>query len=530
MRRLVLLAVALLLGAGEASAVELQVRTSAGGVYDSNVGNNTTDENEEYDFSLEGSVELMLRSDPRSTDLTWEVSYRPRYEKFIRFSEFDDLEHLVRGRFEYALTDATKFDGRVRFRQTDRSSRRLPEDDTSPDPGDPETSNGSDRVDRVELNLGMSHLLTPRWTLSGNASYDLARYQRSNRSDYDAAGGVLSLSYALTRRQSLGGGLAYTHQALSDTQNRPGQTTNYGTAFLSWQYRITPLWRTNLRVGPAYIRSDDNEQPDTFYGSNLFYTRDGGLVKLDTCPNLGGGDLSSLGFDTRFGSDQCERLEDAGGLPNPDSELQLTNPQSFDRKGESLTAFAVASIGRTGEKSNFSLDFRRTQGENYGGRTSQIQNILGSSFLWQPTQRWTILARATWSLRTSATDTSQVVPVLVPAGQAGIVGVPANAAVLAVPNPNLNMGNGLPSTGFSSTTGFTGEARAIDSNADQGVDITTYTVNLRLTRSFSRRLEGFTAFRFRFQDNQGDFLGVGRKQKDIEVGLGVRYLFDAIQF
>jgi predicted porin len=419
MRRLAWLGAFVLLAPGLVRGVELETDVATGMFWNSNISNASNDENEEDDFNLDAAVRVGFRSDPRSQNLTWAVSYRPVYEKFIEHSDFDNLSHLVDGTIGYQLGPATTASLRGRFRQTDRTSRRLPGEDET-DPGDPETTDGKQRVDRLETTMALSHRVTPRWTFSSNVNYDLTEYERKNRSDFWSIGGFGEMSYAVSRRHSLGGGVSLAHQDLQESTTNvtvlrppplpparvpvesPGQTTNFGTLFAAWTYVVNPLWRVNLRAGPTYIKTDV----------------DGG------------------------GSDS------------------------------SFTGFALAGLSRQGEKSTLNLDVRRSQAENFGGRTSRIQTTVAGAFSWRPTQKWSTLFQATWSLRENAT------------------------------------------------------------NAEDGADekeTDTYTVRVRATRKFTRNLSAFVIGAYHTQNTDGGS-GTESDVDNIQAGIGLRYEFNPIQF
>ena len=89
--------------AGVAKAVDLDLSMTTTVAYDDNVFR--TDKDTKDDASFRFGPTIRIRDE--TSDLSYNVSYNPVYEKFVTWTDADDLSHFVHGALEYQLSDQT---------------------------------------------------------------------------------------------------------------------------------------------------------------------------------------------------------------------------------------------------------------------------------------------------------------------------------------------------------------------------------------------------------------------------------------
>jgi hypothetical protein len=504
-------------------AARLNSQLRVGGGWDNNV-NNTERQEESDTFGLLGG-RFTLESE-QNVPFTWSLAYEGLYQLYQQESRLDRYWQTFRGEFERPLGPATRISGVATLRQTyDTGSGQFSTGASSQGT----VTRGNDRIDRAELTLGLDHQLGLRWSGALNANYRAIRYNARFRADFEAIGGTAALSYALSQRLRLGGGLSLTQQSIDSTSLSPSQTTDFANAFLSWSYVISPLWNLQSRMGPTWIRAEDSEDPplivrniDPTTGASLGFplvpliSVNRQLSVIDARP---GGGCPSAGAGGRvLVTPECNTI----GLQfipvsvgRVDS-LVLPNPFEFDTGNDSLTTFANISLVRRGESSTWSTTLSRSDGGNLGGRTSTIVTTLASSFDWKPAERWRLAFSGHYFNRESATDTQQVLGVFVPLD-------PTNPPVGI--DPRFPEGTAVRALG---PLGQAGERRVVE--ADNAVDIDTWVLRFQATREITRQLNGRLLVVYRDQNDKSAFTTTANSFEDLTVTVSLTYTFDSIAF
>jgi hypothetical protein len=256
---------AVALAANAAQAAELRSSLTGSAQHSSNARStgDASDGSGDSDVRLDGSARLELLSDP-DRRFTWRLGYSPTYERFVDLQDLDNWRHRAVAGFTYGLGRATTLGGNASFSRSIRTNLDEELGDEAPPP-EPSLEETDDEIDRGSLGLSLSHSFGPRWSGSTGLSYAFTDYGRSDRSDFEAASANAGLSYAMTSRQSLGGGLSLSRQVVkqADLQTADGdvstgaeQETRFASLFGSWIYRLSPLWRLDMRAGPTLIDSD----------------------------------------------------------------------------------------------------------------------------------------------------------------------------------------------------------------------------------------------------------------------------------
>jgi len=462
------------------------------------------------DVRLDGQAQLDLSSDPDQR-LRWRLGYRPTYERFLDLQELDNWRHRATAGFTYGLTRKTTLGGNASFTRTTRTT--LEDLDVEPPDPEPTLVETDEQVDRGSLGLSLSHSFGPRWSGSGSAGYSFTDYAQADRSDFEAATASASLSYTMTARQSLGGGLSLSRQIVkeADLQTASGeistqaeQETRFASLFGSWNYRLSPLWRLDLQAGPTLI---DTDLQDT---APLLVPRVPSLAfEIPTDPPT----VVQFPFDSaKCSTAPCEQTDILqtplpAGFQNPEVEPDTSE---FLGQQTSNTVFANFGIVRDGEETRFRLAYSRSAGENFGGRVSTISDVLSSTWSWRPDADWSVESRASYSRQQQASTTPvfEGFPLVANAGT--VPGIPDDAAIIDV----------APD----------GSARVLTGEADDAFGWESWGVFLRVTRRITRHFSGSVRLRYVDQKNNGLESGVVEDLDNFEIGLGVSYSFDPIRF
>jgi hypothetical protein len=505
-----LVAVALAARSSHAAELRSDVETSAKWNSNAPGAGEGSDEGERSDVLLGFGSRFNLTSDPDR--FSWRLGYAPLYERFIDLSELDNWRHRGWGSFRYGLTRATQLGGAADF---SRSTRTNPDaiDEVAP-PTEPTLEETDEEIDRASMDLTLSHTFGPRWTGNAAAGYSFTNYAREDRSDFEGANASAGLNYAMSARQSLGGGVSVSRQVVKqadvevagqDFSTDSEQETRFASLFGSWAYQLTPLWRLNLRAGPTLI---DAELQDT---APVPISRVP-IFSVQTAPGV-----VRLPLDAR----RCDTLPcpvDPNGFPpvllfplpadfqNPEVVVDTGDLVS---QGNSTTIFANFGIVRSGERSQFTLNYSRSAGENFGGRTSTVSDVLSSRLSWQPDADWRFDFRASYSKQQQATSAEVIEGLRVVRNAGTVPGLPPNAAILEL--------------------GPDGTARVVTREVDDAFDVDSWTLSVRATRRLTRRLSGFLGVRYLDQTNNGFRRSVVDDLDQFEAGFGLTYAFDPLR-
>jgi hypothetical protein len=500
--------VAVAFTASASDAAELRSSVDASARYNTNAPSSREGE-ESSDVHLDGRLRLDLLSDP-GRRLNWRLGYAPGYERFLDLQELDNWRHRATGAVSYALTQRTSLAAQADFSRSTRTNVEGDPDAAFPDP-QPALEETDEEIDTGSLDLSLSHTFGPRWAGSTSASYAFTDYSREDRSDFEAATASTNLSYAMTARQSVGGGVSFSRQvvkeadletAIGDVSTRAEQVTRFASLFGNWNYELSPLWRLDLQAGPTFIDSDiagDDAPP----------------LPVTRVPSVGGIPLDAdVCTVVRFGVDELAVNDLCVLLPTPlppgfvSPTTTLRSDDLLDQ-GTSTTLFANFGVARSGERTRFSLRYSRSAGENFGGRTSTISDVLTSSWSWRPDLDWSFDLGASYSKRQQATSASvfQGFPLL--ANNGSVPGIPDDVAIVGV-RPD-------------------GSARVLTSEVDDAFDVESWVVSLRASRRITRRFSGFVKVRYLDQVNNGAEGSVVQDLDGFEFGLGIDYAFDPIR-
>lgn len=527
----VLVAVSIALTASRAVAVQLELGWDTRVVWDSNPLRSSNDE--EPDFSFYGGPNFTAQE--RGRRLEYLIDYRLRYEQYVELSSVNGFEHFVNGELTYRLSPRTT----LLFSQRASRTRGLSLDFIEPVPGiDPvdaitETQIRRTPTVRSTTRAGVSHRLTPLWTLDSSAELQLYEYEEDLRSDVASFRGSAQLTRPLTKRAIGGFGAAVTRQDFHQSERSLGTGTTIYEAFAIFRYQWDPTLFFSVSIGPAWSQPDDDSDSSLQPIAGVLQdpaqvTR---LVDPSRCvlpvPGTPAGTLRRASCPRVSGfyvvNGQTVFLPSAL-ITSPDARIdpRLLELDEVDVLGDSegpegsLTYFGRVMLHKDWQNFDAELSYQRRTSTSSGLGTTNV-DIANARLSWIPDrQRWRFDLRGTWTLQSSATEQPFFDALLAPSPTTLWVDDRGRVFDSFVPGateiPNAARVIGAQQIGF----------------VDTGIEIETIRVDLRATRRFGPRFTAEALAGWWRQQTEGDFR-VGQTVDDLRFQVGFTWTFAPIE-
>jgi hypothetical protein len=490
---------------------------------------------EESGFSLRAGPNLKLREN--QGDLQYQVNYRLRYEHFFTVdveqqkpTDLGDYDHFadVLGTWRVSRsTDVSLSDYFVR-------SKNLAAliDFVQPGIGagfDP-TANvlgNQQLITTNNANASITHRLSPRWQLQSQFQSQLYEYDDETVSDTSSLGGYLELTYGLSQRAIVGGGVQILNQEFD-----LGRTTRFYQGFGVLSYRFSPTVVLFARAGPAWSQPESIDTGgDVPLGSFL-------AVNPGSCPTDADGAPVFLP-QPQSESDLCtdpaqffRRVETpfgpvivpTGRIATPGSTTDV--PSDLDQQAAgSLTYFARISLAKRWETWDASVEYERSASNSSGLGTSATLDAFTLNVGWTPTRKWQLDFRAAYTTQTAANDTFQTQIVL-------------DQACVFDDDPTPQPCRPLAPGEEGAVVGVPTLITQGDEIGDP-IEIRTYRVDLRARHSLTDNLVVDARASYQHQKTQGGGLAQfipglgfvlddGRTVNVLRFGVGITWTFDPI--
>lgn len=531
---------------GALRAADLTFALQGSAEYDSNVFRSSRDEESDVLFRIRPWVQL---GESRGQDLSYSLFYAVPAEFAIDHSEVDDVDQQLGGDVRYHVNDRLEVFASDQFRylRSELQTNFEGTDDVST------TGLINEQRDRVTMNdarVGSSYQFTPR--LQGNVELDHSYFDptRDDRAQNWQLQGFADLSYLLTPKHHVGGGVMVAHQEFDETQDIVSSTADIYNVFGSWRYAIDEKSDFSVRAGPSLIRAQqDDPHAVEMQGLVPFrevsgsFTAPAGMVLRDgtvlTQPATFQNGVMLVGQLSR-----CARIQDGtpGGTPvltsgqscplnivldntvgqdddlinairNATATLLNADPQGDD--STDVTVFAEAVLTRHWTPNLHSaLRYAREQGTASGLGGTVVGDFLTLSNTWNMTDKWQFALRSEWSMRNSLSDATRIVTVAeVPSSPLGGLGGPAFTADIA------GVADGLGGTGILLT----------QRDESTSIDTMRWGVAARATRFFTRNTSGYLQFTYNQQQSQSDSLGDPSDFDDYLATIGIQHVFAPIK-
>jgi hypothetical protein len=501
--------------------------------YDDNVFRSESDKDDDVLFRLRPGVRIY---EDRGDDLNFSAGYEAPVEFSTENSdEFDDVDHIGRGSFQYHVNDRVEIFGNEQYGYL-RSTLRQPDVNTQAEALDPGTLEFNDQRDRVKTNdasLGASYAFSPRTVgrvVAGSSFFDSTR---SDRAKVWSVSGVADAQYKLTLKHQIGAGAGYAYQDFDDRTDIPGSQTSSYRVFGSWRWLITETLSFDLTAGPAYLETDQDDADRlrteaTFPFSFLpaaqvrgFFDKNGDplFANPENSGTIGNGSLLVSSLDVVEGAN-CGTID---GFPvaslcngniiidsNTDGAtvdavvadtIPVTNINPAGESDSEFTAFVDLVLSqRWSPTLSTALRYSRSQGDASGLGGTVIVDSVSLSNAWEFRERWQLSVRGDFARRESAFDIAQTFDVVT--------------------------GSTLPGGSAVDIAARTGTAFSSKRNVE--IDTNSWGVGGRITHQLFKTTSIYVQARYGEQDSRSNSLGSDSDFENFLATFGVRHVFEPI--
>ena len=500
-------------------ALAAELEFSAGGdvEYDNNVFRSEHDTEDDVLFRLRPGVRVY---EDRGDDLNFSAGYEAPVELSIdNPDDINDVDHIGYGRFNYHVNDRIEVFGEDRYGYL-RSTLRTQDVDVAND-----FLRLNDQRDRVKVNdgsLGGLYRFSPRTVARAQASTSYFDSSREDRAQVWSVAGTADLNYALTVKHQLGVGGSYTFQDFGEREGIEGSQTNTYEVFGSWRWLIDPTLSFEVRGGPAYLTTnqddadqlrreslvdgviwDGGELPGLFVNRNGVQVQNpvlnpGSVIAPQACPVIDGKRVASQ--SSCIYSVVLDSVNDAASVAGTLAQVDIFNPESEGESDETLTGFVNLTLTKQWLPTFYSgLQYSREQGDASGLGGTVIVDAVSLSNTWDFAERWSVSLRGDFVRRESAFKIAQTYD---------------EVTLQPVPGGTVNVA--------------TRNGAAFNSKQDVDIDTNRYGVAFRITHRLFKTTSLYAQVRYDRQDSNSDTLGSDSDFENILATFGVRHVFEPI--
>jgi hypothetical protein len=470
-----------------AGAAEFIPSWDVSGVWDSNVFQNSA--NEQSDFSVRTGPTLRLRE--AQGDLTYDLNYQARYEAYARLkglNGIDSLDHYLSAQGAWTVTPNTTIEASNNFAYTSDINSLF-------DTAGLVSTVVLGRQQLITNNAGASltQRLGPLWNLTASVGNQLLDYQDPQQSNTTATTGTLQLTRGFTPRLVAGVGAEYQRQDFAAVGQIPSRGTTLYQGFGVLNYSISPTWKLSVQAGPAFVQPDSITTETVLLPQYLF-------VDPSTCSQRADGTPVYIVFP---------RTANGGCLPppyliDPPRNTNVNVPfVGAQNAGSSLNYFGTISIAKEWRLWRASVDYSRSASNSSGLNGSTTLDQFSGTVTWTPSPLWNLGFNAIYSTQSALNAVPQREVALLPGQDVQLVGGVPALAIFGIPF-EVDTGKSLSNT----------------------IDLTTIYFTLTGSRRISRRLSINGAASF-WQQELGGALQKTRSQV-IQVSIGFTWNFDPI--
>jgi hypothetical protein len=513
-------------------AADLTVQADGQVEYDSNAFRQKGEEDDDVLFRMRPQVKL---HEDRGQDLRYSLSYGIPFEFAAQYGdELDDVDHQVLGEAQYHASNQLELWGRESFRYLRSALIDVGVDEALAGEGTLLVNQERERTTLNDAEVGARYQFTPRLSGSLRTSHEFFDTEREDRAENWLLSGIADLSYVVTPRHSLGGGVRVIRQEFDATDTVVSSAVNSYNAFAQWTFRIDETLSFSIAAGPTWIDNDQDE-PDaarTLPQIPFVVAPAGeeassfGLVNQDGTAAVGAIEAGSIvvsqlagcptvtpGQPIFPGSGQIcpisqanpgillEGVSDAALVTAAQTNIVATNLFPVDEDDTTLTAFGEAVIAKHWtETLHTALRYNRTQGGASGLGGAVVSDAVSLANTWDFAERWQIAVRGDWVMRESVSDVTQQF-------------VGADPFVVGFTNV-------IPAG--------TGELLTVTGN-DSVIETIRYGAAGRLTHRFTRNTSAWFQLTYNEQTSDGGTLGDPSDFSNTLAAIGVRHVFEPIK-
>ena len=469
--------------------------------YDDNVFRSETNKDDDVLFRLRPGLRIY---EDHGDDLNYSAGYEAPVEFSVEnTSEFDEVDHVATGFFQYHANDRFQLFGSEQFGYL-RSTLRQPDVNSSA-AFDSSTLEFTDQRDRVKTNdasLGMNYSFSPRTVGRVVASSDFFDSSRPDRAKVWSVSGSADAQYKLTLKHQIGAGAGYSYQDFGDRLNIPGSETNSYRIFGTWRWAISETLALDLTAGPAYLETDQHDASAVRVVTAIpaIPLSDGNFLVSDiaSCGSVSGRQVAQ---ECQF--DLVLLRADATGVIG--QTVQMTNLNPAGESDSETTGFVDLSISqRWSPTLATGLRYSRQQGGASGLGGTVIVDAVSLSNTWDFWERWQLAVRGDYARRESAFDIAQTFD--------EVTGVALGPGGTLIATRDLGGGVG---TSFSS-------------KQNVKIDTDSWGVAGRITHQLFKTTSLYVQVRYTEQNSRSDSLGADSDFENFLATFGVRHVFEPI--
>ncbi|MEE3332262.1 MAG: hypothetical protein VX246_15455 [Myxococcota bacterium] len=367
-----------------AFAEEVIFAVEAQGEYNSNILATDTDQVGSF-LTRIGPVVTITDREGR---LKQRTVYRGEFVWWADATNLDSYEQYLNADVTYQLGKRTSVEVRDAF--YDRTTVRFSEAELE-DLADT-LDGGVDPYVRNLFDVRLTHQFSRRVSGRVDFNHELLDY-KGNVSNVDSSfmGGAASLSYAVTRQDTIGIGGAFSYQSYEATGSFLGSRGRTWNGFLSWVHRFENDLKLNIQGGPTYVTTVGSRKavalqsfqepiPGSPFSSGLAFP----------CTD----EADPVNHPGVFLETSCSPVLVVGS--NPVVRLPIVGTSHIDH---SITFFARAGLTKGWENWTLSANFvRRQSGASGDSGTSALNRAL-VTLEYDADRDWSFYASAVWSRR-----------------------------------------------------------------------------------------------------------------------------------
>lgn len=285
----------------------------------------------------DGFLALSPRVSVREQNSTfnYDISYRPTYEAYFETSGINGFDHRGKGVLSWRPTAADTFDFDANF-----VSRRSLRTDDQGGSGSSLRDAGRERRQRSDARLSYNRAATEALSLQASTTFEDIEYSKDRSIDSRSYSGQMGTQYVINPITVVG--LSATFRR---TESRGGRfqfetdtdTWNVGATL---QRALTPTLNVSLQAGPSFIRTKQNAP----------------TVPVTVPPTP----------------------------PIPDSNSRSTS------------YFAVLSLDKSWQRSEFNASYTRSESSGSGDTSTSIVDNVRLDFKHSLSRRWSLRAFGSW--------------------------------------------------------------------------------------------------------------------------------------
>ncbi|MCH2172301.1 hypothetical protein MK489_16075 [Myxococcota bacterium] len=509
--------------------------------YENNVFRQSTGTDSDGGVRTIGTVGLYDASD----QFAYRVQYSANYQQFFVRNVVDDVNQNFQASLEYQVTPRLQVLASERFMYTNAFTAEFFENDPTADDIDDSTTDVRNRDIQNYASLGFIYGLSSRIAVNGVIGHTLYDPEGERRIGSQTVNGSLDATYRLNRGIRAGAGVSATFQFFDAGQGFESSQSQIYQVYAVYLHEFTAGTRFRVRVGPAFILSEEDETPSSFSGqpvypgAQFFPARlpDGSIgsaVAVPVAEEFGQPTVCAAGsqlfgrpvyvsgncpvsivppvqgtfiperaadpsFDTGF--NQILEANSEGQTLSFDPSIQPAPKGSDSSKS---TVFVSASLlHRWSENINSTLTYRRSQSDTSGEQGTTIRDAVTFWTNWTISPRWRLDARMQWRKRTSASVLSQT--------------------FVAVDVDRIGTGGVVPVIRFRDPV--TQQGLLVSASRNRIVDNERYLFGVTMNRNLTRRLNAFLRFNLFYTASDLN----GREVNDYRINLGLQYIFQPIR-